>query len=137
LKKLNPASDDAGFVGKFKALWKKYGWVFVGTYATVWATTLSTFYVLVDQGFMQTKDFDEDAVPNPLNPLELLKKVRRLSPRAIPTQRTLVRCKVDTGSRVIIFSSTRARVWLPRQQTTPFARSPDYTPTAALPCARG
>jgi hypothetical protein len=93
-------------VGKFKALWKKYGWVFVGTYATVWLTTLSTFYVLVDQGFMQTKGFDEDAVPNPLNPLEMLKKVRWMLARALPTQWTLVRsCRVEASSHHIQWDS--------------------------------
>jgi hypothetical protein len=66
----------AGFIGKFKEMWTKYGWVFVGTYGAVWATTLSTFYVLVDQGFMQSNDFDDDAAPNPFNPLELLNRVR-------------------------------------------------------------
>mmetsp|Transcript_44378 Transcript_44378/g.73976 ORF Transcript_44378/g.73976 Transcript_44378/m.73976 type:complete len:245 (+) Transcript_44378:267-1001(+) len=53
-------------MGKFKLLWKTYGWTAIGTYLGVYLTTLGSIYVLVYNGFMQPKSFsDEEDHANP------------------------------------------------------------------------
>ncbi|KAF0716789.1 Aste57867_2662 [Aphanomyces stellatus] len=39
---------------KFKELWNKYGWVGVGTYLSVYVTTLGTMFVAIETGLLST-----------------------------------------------------------------------------------
>jgi hypothetical protein len=52
---------DAGFAGKFKQMWKKYGYLFVGTYATVYVSTLGALFVALDLDILQAATFGFDA----------------------------------------------------------------------------
>ncbi|CAK4703581.1 hypothetical protein LEN26_010557 [Aphanomyces euteiches] len=39
---------------KFKELWNKYGWVGVGTYLSVYVTTLGSMFVAIETGLLST-----------------------------------------------------------------------------------
>mmetsp|Transcript_10249 Transcript_10249/g.19370 ORF Transcript_10249/g.19370 Transcript_10249/m.19370 type:complete len:297 (+) Transcript_10249:116-1006(+) len=68
-------SQSTGLIGKFKDMWNRYGWVFVGTYFGVWFGTLSSFYLMVENHMMKVDNFDDDAMPNPFNPVEMARFV--------------------------------------------------------------
>jgi len=52
---------DVGIAGKFKQMWKKYGYLFVGTYASVYVTTLGALFISLDQDILQAATFGLDA----------------------------------------------------------------------------
>eukprot|EP00976_Prorocentrum_cordatum_P109762 1195076-Prorocentrum_minimum.AAC.3 len=52
-------------MGKFKTLWKQYGWTFLGTYLSVYVATLSGIYLLVYNGFMKPDSFSDDDMSHP------------------------------------------------------------------------
>lgn len=52
---------DAGFAGKFKQMWTKYGYLFVGTYATIYVSTVGALFVALDLDILQAATFGFDA----------------------------------------------------------------------------
>eukprot|EP00238_Polyblepharides_amylifera_P000759 CAMPEP_0196572336 /NCGR_PEP_ID=MMETSP1081-20130531/2405_1 /TAXON_ID=36882 /ORGANISM="Pyramimonas amylifera, Strain CCMP720" /LENGTH=205 /DNA_ID=CAMNT_0041889621 /DNA_START=158 /DNA_END=775 /DNA_ORIENTATION=+ len=61
-------------IQRFKELWHKYGFVFIGTYFTIWGATFGSMYLLVDNHLMKINQFDENGTPNPFNPIEMQKR---------------------------------------------------------------
>eukprot|EP00240_Pyramimonas_obovata_P006971 CAMPEP_0118957650 /NCGR_PEP_ID=MMETSP1169-20130426/62214_1 /TAXON_ID=36882 /ORGANISM="Pyramimonas obovata, Strain CCMP722" /LENGTH=147 /DNA_ID=CAMNT_0006905743 /DNA_START=1915 /DNA_END=2358 /DNA_ORIENTATION=- len=64
-------------MGKFKTLWKQYGWTFLGTYLSVYVVTLSGIYLLMYNGLMRTDTIhqDKDLHAHGMNPRQLQKRV--------------------------------------------------------------
>jgi hypothetical protein len=49
------------FAGNFKKYVKKYGWTFVGTYLSIYVTTLGSIYLALDHDVFRASDFGLDA----------------------------------------------------------------------------
>lgn len=61
--------EDTGLKGKVKALWTQYGYVAVGTYLTIYVTTLGSIFVSMDNDL-----FNAAAIG--IDPEAAVKKVR-------------------------------------------------------------
>eukprot|EP00823_Brevimastigomonas_motovehiculus_P007544 TRINITY_DN6602_c0_g1_i1.p1 TRINITY_DN6602_c0_g1~~TRINITY_DN6602_c0_g1_i1.p1 ORF type:complete len:235 (+),score=49.33 TRINITY_DN6602_c0_g1_i1:53-757(+) len=46
-------------IGKLKLYWRQYGWTFVGTYATVYVSTVAAIYVLLSRGYFGVPDVED------------------------------------------------------------------------------
>lgn len=61
--------EDNSLKGKVKVMWKKYGYISIGTYFGLYVTTLSSIFVLLDFDLVNASSFGFD-------PIETIKKVR-------------------------------------------------------------
>lgn len=55
------SSSSTSSVEKFKLLWKKYGYVFVGTYLSVYGITLTSIFFALEIDIFKASDFGYDA----------------------------------------------------------------------------
>ena len=65
-------------VGKIKALWRKYGMVAIGTYLSVYVTTLFGIYATMKTGLLSNKDkVDKDSWLSSFDPDKMVQKYVR------------------------------------------------------------
>lgn len=55
------SSSSSSYSNKFATLWKKYGYVFLGTYLSVYGTTLGSIFIALDFDLFKASDFGYDA----------------------------------------------------------------------------
>ncbi len=60
-KKPEAAIDETTTKGKLKAMWKKYGYIFIGTYLSVYVATLSSLFLLYDNDIITASLFGFDS----------------------------------------------------------------------------